>query len=211
MPMPTDLSIRPMRADDADQVVAVHMEAFRGFFLTQLGPGFLCQFYAYVASSTEGVGHVAVDDSGQIVGFVCGSIRPSGLYGRFVRRRWQQVLPAIIGPVLRRPAMALRLGWRVARPPQASEQPGTATLFSIGVHSHHQCQGVGTALVQRFLVEMSSQKLERVNLTTDRDGKEAVNGFYRRLGFELAQSFVTPEGRWMNEYTIHLGEGIPDT
>jgi hypothetical protein len=31
-----------------------------------------------------------------------------------------------------------------------------------------------------------------------------VNAFYARLGFELARTFTTPEGRRMNEYVMTL-------
>jgi hypothetical protein len=40
----------------------------------------------------------------------------------------------------------------------------------------------------------------------DREKTEAKNAFYQCLGFQLARSFVTPEGRWMNEYVITLSK-----
>jgi len=57
---------------------------------------------------------------------------------------------------------------------------------------------------------MQRRDMRRVNLTTDKDNNDALNAFYRRLGFQLVRSFATPEGRWMNEYAIDLSKGEYD-
>jgi len=43
-----------------------------------------------------------------------------------------------------------------------------------------------------------------VDLTTDRDNNDKINRFYLSLGFACERTFVTPEGRTMNEYVIDL-------
>ena len=43
-----------------------------------------------------------------------------------------------------------------------------------------------------------------MSLTTDRAGNESVNRFYELLGFTLSQTYVTAEGRPMNEYIAVL-------
>ena len=42
-----------------------------------------------------------------------------------------------------------------------------------------------------------------VYLTTDADGNDAVNAFYRNAGFQCTRRFMQPGGRWMNEYVIN--------
>jgi ribosomal protein S18 acetylase RimI-like enzyme len=83
-------------------------------------------------------------------------------------------------------------------------------MLSIAVLREHQNKGIGKLLVQEFLSEMQRRGIQRVNLTTDREGNDAGNAFYQRLGFRLVRSFVTPEGRWMNEYVISLIGGDAD-
>jgi ribosomal protein S18 acetylase RimI-like enzyme len=195
--------LRRMQPSDVNQVVNVHLSSFQGFFLTLLGAKFLNLLYAYIVSSPDGVGYVFVEDDGEVVGFVCGSTKPSGFYKRFLKNQWLRIILAILGSVVRNPRILPRLVWRVLRPPQASPSPATATLLSIAVLPEHQNKGIGRLLVQEFLDEMWRRGMQRVNLTTDREGNEAVNAFYRRLGFRLVRSFVTPEGRWMNEYVIN--------
>jgi len=82
--------------------------------------------------------------------------------------------------------------------------------MSIAILPEYQNKGIGKALVQEFLNEMQQCGMRQVNLTTDKDGNDAVNAFYARLGFQLVRSFVTPEGRWMNEYTISLNSEDAD-
>ena len=47
-------------------------------------------------------------------------------------------------------------------------------------------------------------RLKQVNLTTDRLGNDAANRFYQQLGFTRSRTYVTPEGREMQEYLIDL-------
>jgi ribosomal protein S18 acetylase RimI-like enzyme len=199
--------LRKMALSDVNEVVSVHLSSFQGFFLTFLGARFLGLLYSYIACSSDGAGYVVVDEEDGIIGFVCGSTEPSGFYRRFFKKEWLHIVLATLWPVVRNPGIVPRLVWRVLRPPQASTDPGTATLMSIAVLPEHQNKGLGKVLVQEFLSEMQRRGIQRVNLTTDKEGNDAGNAFYHRLGFRLARSFVTPEGRWMNEYVITLCAG----
>lgn len=195
--------IRKMYLADVNKVVRIHLISFSGFFLSFLGPRFLTSLYAYILFSPDGVGYVAIDNS-QVVGFVCGSMKPSGFYRRFFLSKWREIILSILSAIIRNPSVVPRLVWRFVTPPQASAEPGTATLMSIAVLPEYQNKGIGKALIQEFLNEMKKRGMRRVNLTTDRDNNDAVNSFYQRMGFQLVRSFVTPEGRWMNEYIIEL-------
>lgn len=201
--------LRKMQSSDVDQVVQVHLSSFQGFFLTFLGPRFLASLYAYIVSSPDGVGYVAMD-GGHIIGFVCGTTQPSGFYRRFFFKRWPEVISSVLLTAIRKPTIMPRLVWRVLSPPQASPEPGTATLMSIAVHPEYLNKGIGRALVQAFLSEIRQRGMQRVNLTTDKDNNDAVNAFYQRLGFRIVRSFVTPEARRMNEYAINLTGGDTD-
>jgi ribosomal protein S18 acetylase RimI-like enzyme len=47
---------------------------------------------------------------------------------------------------------------------------------------------------------------ERVVLTTDTNGNDAVNKFYQRLGFSCVRTFEARRGRLLNEYVIEIGK-----
>lgn len=195
--------LRRMQLSDVNQIVNVHLRSFQGFFLSFLGRPFLDFLYSYIVVSPHGAGYVYLNDKGQILGFVCGSMQPS-FYRKFFTNQCWRIIPATLWPLIRRPSIGLRLARAVLYPPEASTAEGTATLMSIAVLPEYQNKGIGKALVRVFLDEMRLRGVQGVNLTTDIERNGVVNAFYRRLGFQLVRSFVTAEGRWMNEYAISL-------
>lgn len=198
-----DAAIRRMGLDDVSAVVAVHLEAFSGFFLSFLGARFLRELYAALVTDPSGIGYV-YEQGGAILGLVAGTDQPAGFYQRLVRLRWWRFGLASIVPLLKRPAIAPRLLRAFSRPKQVVHHTNCGTLMSIAVLPGEQGRGLGRALATAFLQEAAARGLEWVNLTTDEVENESANAFYLRLGFQHARSYVTPEGRLMNEYLIGL-------
>ena len=62
------MNIRKAKIEDVNEVVNIHCSAFKGFFLTSLGPQFLKFYYTCFLKSNETVTMVAVDE-GRILGF----------------------------------------------------------------------------------------------------------------------------------------------
>jgi ribosomal protein S18 acetylase RimI-like enzyme len=198
-----NLAVRSMQSADVETVVAVHLAAFQGFFLTFLGPAFLRELYRAIMADPSGMAYV-YEQAGQIVGFVAGTDQPAGFYRRILCQRWWCFGLALIKPILLRPSIGPRLlrAFKVSQ--QVKVVPGIGTLMSIAVSPAVQAKGVGKALVNAFLQEATYRKLKQVNLTTDRLNNQATNHFYQKLGFTCARFYVTPEGRAMNEYVINL-------
>jgi ribosomal protein S18 acetylase RimI-like enzyme len=63
--------------------------------------------------------------------------------------------------------------------------------------------GLGKTLMQAFLAQARSMDAQCVYLTTDADGNDAANAFYREVGFQHTRRFLQRKGRWMNEYVIN--------
>jgi ribosomal protein S18 acetylase RimI-like enzyme len=196
-------TIRPMTCADIASVVRVHLQGFRSFFLSELGPGFLEELYRATLADPDGFGVVALD--GQSVrGFATGTAQPAGFYRRLLRQRWWRFALASVVPVLRRPSIAPRLTRALAMPGKVTRQVGRGTLMSIAVVPEGQGQGIGAALVRAFVDEAGRRGVRQVDLTTDQQGNDSGNRFYRKLGFVCARTYTTPEGRVMNEYVIDL-------
>lgn len=195
--------IRLMRSSDVDSVIRVHMEGFPGFFLTFLGPAFLREFYTAVCEDPSGIAIVYEDDS--ILGFVVGTVEPSGFYKRLIQKRWWKFGLASLKPAIKKPRIVPRL-LRALTLPAKTANPGlkTGTLMSLAVIQNHHGNGVGKHLVLSYLEKSRERQVEIVNLTTDAVGNDTTNQFYQRMGFTLAKVFDTPEGRLMNEYVIRL-------
>ena len=192
-----------MSTYDIQDVVDIHLQAFDGFFLASLGPRFLKQFYSAVIEDPTGITLVAVKDE-EIYGFVAGTIKPSEFYRRLIIKRALSLFLASIVPILVNPRIIPRLVRGFSLPTQSARPEGWGTLQSLAVSPNAQHKGIGHLLVSEFLKVASARSLTKINLLTDKNNNDPVNHFYQRFGFYLGQSYVTPEGRWINEYVYDL-------
>ena len=193
--------VRPMHVSDVQAVVRVHLLSFQGFFLTFLGPGFLYELYSAIIADSSGIVFVWEQDN-QIVGFVAGTDQPSGLYTRLLRQRLWLFCLASIKPALLKPSIIPRLLRALTIQKRLESIQGMGTLMSVAVLPKNQKQGIDKSLIETFLKEAKERGLTKVNLTTDTCDNNAVNHFYKQLGFVCARTFITSEGRQMNEYVI---------
>jgi ribosomal protein S18 acetylase RimI-like enzyme len=198
------VTIRSMTVADVREVARVHIEAFPGFFLTFLGPGFLRELYRGIVRDPDGIAFVAVRD-GACAGFVAGSASPAGLYKRLMKRRIVAFAFHAGLAFLRKPSVAPRLLRAFTRSSEAPPaESGRAELMSLAVLPGNQGGGLGGRLVEAFVESVRSRGGAAVFLTTDAVGNDAVNAFYERLGFVRSRRFATPEGREMNEYSLQV-------
>lgn len=211
LPVHTDTVITPFRAAHVRAAVDLHLAAFRGFFLSQLGAGFLRVYYSNLLQDPESIAYVAVED-GAVQGLVAGSMQPAGFYGRLLRRHWLAFAVAALPAVLRNPGIAARVARATRRPDEAPAAENVAGLYSLAVAPGLQGQGIGAQLVSRFLTDAGERGAGSVRLETDADGNDDVNRFYRNQGFAERRAFQTPEGRRMLEYerALRHHEGAPN-
>lgn len=196
--------IRGMLKSDVAGIVDIHLRSFQGFFLSFLGPSFLKQYYGNMVDSPFGLALV-ICRRDKVVGFACGSDRMSGFYRDLLRTKWLQLSLAALPAVLRRPSTAVRLlRAAVTRPGRASGQRSPGELSSIAIHPDWEAGGLGKALLAAYIQEMKARGATELALSTDRDDNERVNAFYLHSGFSLAGVARTPEGRWLNKYSIKL-------
>jgi ribosomal protein S18 acetylase RimI-like enzyme len=188
---------------DVPAIVRVHQAGFPGFFLTFLGPRFLGEFYTALLDDPDGMGFVACAVTG-VCGFVVGTAQPAGFYRRLLQHRGWRFALASMASALRRPSVAPRLLRAFSLPERTRQNAGRGSLLSIAVLPQFQGQGIGQTLVGAFLQEAAHRDLRQIDLTTDRNGNDTTNRFYQHLGFVCERTFVTPEGRVMNEYVIDL-------
>jgi len=193
--------LRRMQVSDVKQVIAIHLAAFQGFFLTFLGPSFLRELYTAILADPTGFGFVCVHDR-MVQGFVLGTARSPSLYRRLLKQRWCRLGLACIKPALKNPKIIPRLLHAFSKPQESPTVSDCGTLMSIAVLPDMQGLGIGQSLVQAFLHEAASRDLRYVDLTTDYMDNDSVNRFYTKLGFRCARTYITPEGRKMNEYVI---------
>ena len=195
-------NIETLESRHIEDVVRIHLQGFPSFFLTFLGPRFLREFYRSFLADPVGVGFVASDSAGQVIGAVVGSVDPRGYFTRLLTRRWWAFCLASIGAIARRPFCVPRLFRAVCYRGEAPSGPVRALLSSIVVSPVAQGRGVGKVLINRWLEEARRRGACGCYLTTDAEGNNAVNSFYQKTGWRLESSYVTKEGRRMNRYVL---------
>lgn len=183
---------------DIDTVARIHLAAFDGFFLSQLGYRFLCVMYRAFLKSPSSLFVVFETASGQLAGFAVGALQ--GQKDRWLAVRFlPQFLWAVVPAVLRHPVPVIKRLW--ARFFDAGESlqvpPGAAVLRSIGVLPSLRGAGAAASLLQAFEALALSKGAGQVYLTTDGVNNERAQRFYERGGYGLVARFQQDREREM--------------
>jgi len=201
--------IETLRPQHLDEVVEVHLRAFKGFFVSFLGPKFLKEFYRSLSEDPEGIAFVALqENTNRVLGSVAGPLRPAGYFKALLKRRWWAFGLSCIRAILRRPSILKRVLRAAFYRGDAAEGPPRALLTAISVLPETQGQGVGKALMDAFACEVRRRGGRGCFLTTDAQGNEAVNRFYAVCGWRLESTFTRPDGRTMNRYVLDFPDAV---
>lgn len=176
---------------DVSSVARIHLDAFEGFFLSELGYGFLCVMYRAFLVNPAGVFVVHESKDGQVTGFAVGALS-SGQKDRWLALRFlPQFLLAALPAIFRRPRMIVtRLASRFFETGSSLDLPKDAALLrSIGVLSSERGGGAAGGLLEAFEQIALRQGATHVYLTTDQDNNERAQKFYKRSGYSLAECF----------------------
>lgn len=190
----------PLAQEHIHPSVDIHIKAFPNFFLSSLGPAFLYEFYSNFLIDKKGVGFVACDGNGTLLGVIVGPINPKGYFKRLLYRRWWAFSFRSLCAIVRKPSSALRLMRAILYRGNTPPGPPRALLSSIAVSPDAQASGIGKALVNEWTAEMKRRGAFGCYLTTDAEHNTTVNAFYLKLGWRIDSSFNTPEGRQMHYY-----------
>jgi GNAT superfamily N-acetyltransferase len=199
-----DFRVTPLTSRYLDDAVQLHLCAFPDFFLSFLGPRFLREFYASFLVDPMGIGFVATDYNDRLLGVVVGPLVPAGYFSRLLRRRWWAFGIASITAVIKKPIVISRLFRAVFYRGEAPSGPVRALLSSIAVKPVVHGGGVGKALVRAWTNEVRTRGGTGCFLTTDALDNGSVNAFYCKLGWRIASSYSTREGRRMNQYIYDI-------
>ena len=196
------MEVSPLNRYDkkiVNEIVDIHLNTFKGFFLTFMGRGFLRQMYSMYFLHDESNIIVAVDDC-RVIGFLAYSTDLSGLYKYMIRHRLLRFGWYSLGALLRKPKSFMRLLRAFLKPSEAKRDADYVELASIGVNPANKSLGVGSKMIDVLKETVDSEKYEYIKLETDAVNNDAANHFYQKNGFVLDHDYETPEGRKMNEY-----------
>lgn len=185
--------------EKVNDVVDIHLAAFKGFFLTFMGKGFLKQMYkSYVEHDESGI-YVASEE-GRVVGFLTYSENMSGLYKYMIKHRLIQLAWYSVGAFFRKPKVFMRLVRAFLKPKESERNEKYVELASIGVCPDVKSNGIGSKLIDILKKDTDFKKNKYITLETDVFDNEIANRFYKKNGFYIVREFITHEGRHMYEY-----------
>lgn len=199
------VDIRKITTEDKNIIpiiAEIHVNTFKGFFLTFLGKGFLKLLYTSFVRFSESDVAVAFDEDVP-VGFIAYSENMSGLYKYMIKRKLIPFIWYSFLAFIRRPKVFVRLFRALLKPVETKREDNYVELASIGVIPEKKGCGIGSALINFLKSEVDFTAYKYISLETDAVNNDAVNEFYIKNGFGLSKEFTTREGRIMCEYRYY--------
>ncbi|MFT7155478.1 MAG: ribosomal protein S18 acetylase RimI-like enzyme [Parvicella sp.] len=196
------MTIKKLVPNDADRMTEIHMNSFKGFFLTSLGFRFLVEFYRALLNHSLGLG-VGIHYNGQLIGFAVGTTQERGFYKQLLRSNVFGLLQSALIPLFKKPSKILYL-LNSLKGGARSYIHNSGSLLSICIDSTMQKNGAGKKLITAFEYELKNRGCKSVSLTTDTDNNDKVNYFYTGQGYNLIEVFTTANGRSMNLFLKEL-------
>ncbi|MEO6549757.1 MAG: GNAT family N-acetyltransferase [Ferruginibacter sp.] len=189
--------IRPLNKKDIPGIVAVHLSAFSGFFLTTLGPAFLRKYYSAVIGHKDGICIGCENSDGLIIGFAVGTRLSKGFHRNILCRHWITFFQEGVRLLVTKPGAIVRLAKNLNKNNSGADDGLYAELLSIGVSDTTEGKGVGRSLIKQFEVAAIESGAKRICLTTDKFDNEKIIGFYLKNGYEVYCDFITYPHRSM--------------
>jgi GNAT superfamily N-acetyltransferase len=183
---------------DIPSVARIHLAAFDGFFLCQLGYRFLCVMYLAFLRNPKSLFLVSETVSGQLVGFAVGAMH--GYKDRWLALRFlPQFLLAVLPVVVRDPIpLVKRLFARFFDVGESPQLPDcAAVLRSIAVLPSVRGTGAAASLLNSFEALAVVNGALYVYLTTDELNNHRALRFYERSGYRFASRLHQDGKRFM--------------
>jgi len=182
---------------DVNSIVNIHMDAFKGFFLTSLEPSFLLFYYSCFINSDETITMVA-ENNGEIIGFSASSKVAKGFNARLIKKNLFSFGLLSVKMLFTDISSLIRLAKNLSKKSeQVLDDEEYAELYSIGVKNIAQGQGVGKFLLAESESVLKSAGVKKVSLTTDYYNNDKAVGFYNSLGYKIQYVFEAYPNRKM--------------
>jgi ribosomal protein S18 acetylase RimI-like enzyme len=193
------ISYRKSTASEAVQIAEIHLNSFKGFFLTTLGISFLKAYYKTCATSEDAISICAIDDKTEkLLGFSVGCYQSKGFNKKLILSNLRIYIYQAIFLLFTKPLALIRLFKNLGKGENVINDDGNyAELLSIGVLPDKNGLGIGKKLLIEFETEVKKKGLRKITLTTDADANENVLIFYKKSGYKVFYDFITYPNRKM--------------
>lgn len=183
--------------EESNNIVNVHLKAFKNFFLTKLGKSFLNTYYFAVIKSQSSIAYCAYDSENNIVGFVTGCYISKGYNRSLLMENLIGFMFQVLKLVVIKPVSLIRLFKNSSKRKLKSDDGKYAELLSIAVLPEYTGLKIGSDLLKYF--ENDARKLgnDKIVLTTDYYENDNVIAFYLKNGYQIYYDFYAYPNRRM--------------
>lgn len=192
-----DFHIIEGKTHHVDQIVRVHLLAFPGFFLSQLGPFFLRTYYRSIVKSNDAISLVLTDLSGEVIGFCVGCKQSRGFNSRLLKNNFLDYIISVIVILALKPAGIIRLYKNLNKKSSATDDGLYSEVLSIAVNPEFNSRGFGNSLLSTFEKIALERGCTEISLTTDYYENKRVIEFYLRSGYSVMATFDSYPNRKM--------------
>lgn len=191
------MTIKVIDSNDIESVVRIHIDAFKGFFLTELGEHFLTTYYKSVLNHQDGI-LLGYFDGDTLLGFCAATKISRGFNSRLVKGNLVKYAFEGLRLLLTKPFAIVRLVKNFTKSDNAHTDEGLySELLSIGVALEAQGLGVGKKLLGELERRLKGSRVQKLSLTTDYEENEKALGFYKANGYTIMYDFIAYPNRHM--------------
>ncbi len=198
------MRFRNPKISESKILTQIHLAAFKDFFLTTLGSGFLNTYYSSALKSTESISICTIDENDQIVGFSMGCIVAKGFHKQLVKQNFLAFMIQGVIILFSKPSAIWRLAKNIEKNKNKIDDGNYAELLSIAVSPDAKGTGIGKKMITQFEEEAIVKGCSKIALTTDYYNNDDVIAFYKKSGYEVFYEFTTYPNRKMYKLIKNL-------
>jgi ribosomal protein S18 acetylase RimI-like enzyme len=189
--------VRPVDLESINILSLIHLSAFKGFFLSELGNDFLFTYYDAIRKNNRGVLLGYFEDN-ELLGFCAATTFSRGFNSYLVKSELFSFAKIGILLLFTKPKALIRLLKNFTKSnPSVNDNGMYAELLSIAVSPSVQGKGIGKKLLLSLEEYLREKKISELSLTTDYHDNEKTLSFYYGMGYEIMYDFITYPNRRM--------------
>lgn len=177
------IEIQHAEEGDFEEIIQLHLSAFKGLFAAELGVNLLKRFYKTILLSKDGFLFVAKDNS-SIKGFICGVASDKNLFTLSFKLKF---LYYFLKRIIFYPDSIVNLMRFIKKSFVTTDIKSEAELLSVVVSKDCRRKGIGKKLIDSFLEFLTQKRVKSLKVFTDTRISDATN-FYETLGFKLVKT-----------------------
>lgn len=191
------IEIKHASINDVIDIVDIHLDAFKDFFLSSLGRDFLIFYYSCLIKNQESVVLIAKINS-KILGFSAATIDCKGFNIKLIKQNFISFFFTSIKLIFFNPKALIRLAKNLTKKSaNIEDSEDYAELFSIGVSKSEQGKGIGKVLLQYTEDTLLKLGVTKLSLSTDYYDNDSSLKFYKSMGYSILYDFITYPNRKM--------------